>query len=129
MKTKTLLRWLAALAFIAAGANHFRMPEVYMSVIPHYLPWRRALVDISGAAEILGGIGILIPQARVAAGWGLIALLVAVFPANIDMALHGYRSVSGWLLWLRLPFQLVFVAWIYWTCCRAGDSSKAAVRR
>jgi uncharacterized membrane protein len=129
MKTKTLLRWLAALGFIAAGANHFRIAEVYMSVIPHYLPWPRALVDISGAAEILGGIGILIPKARVAAGWGLIALLVAVFPANIDMALHGYRSVSGWLLWLRLPFQLVFVAWIYWTCCRAGDSSKAAVRR
>jgi len=95
LQVKTTLRWLAALVFIAAGANHFRMPEVYMSVIPHYLPCPQALSDISGAAEILGGIGIFIPPVRIAAGWGLIALLVAVFPANIDMALHGFRSVPG----------------------------------
>ena len=121
MKIKTVLRWLAAVGFIAAGANHFRMPEVYVSIIPPYLPWPLALVNISGIAEILGGLGILIPKVRLAAGWGLIALLAAVFPANIDMALHGFRSVPGWILWLRLPCQLVFVAWIYWTCCYARN--------
>jgi len=117
MQMKLILRWLAAVAFIAAGANHFFMPEAYVSVIPSYLPWPLALSNISGAAEIIGGLGILIPKVRLAAGWGLIALLVAVFPANIDMAIHGFRSTPGWLLWLRLPFQLVFIAWIYWTCC------------
>jgi uncharacterized membrane protein len=123
MQTKTILRWAAALFFVAAGANHFRAPEIYVAVIPPYLPWPRALSNISGAAEILGGLGILIPKVRLAAGWGLIALLAAVFPANIDMALRGFRSVPGWILWLRLPFQFVFVAWIYWTCCSARNCS------
>jgi uncharacterized membrane protein len=126
MQMKVILRWVAALFFIAAGANHFRMPEVYVSIIPHYLPWPRALSDISGAAEMLGGLGLLIPKVRLAAGWSLIALLVAVFPANIDMAIHGFRSVPGWILWLRLPFQLVFAAWIYWTCCSGRSSAGAA---
>jgi uncharacterized membrane protein len=125
MQIKIILRWVAALFFIAAGANHFRIPEIYMAVIPPYLPWPRALSDISGAAEILGGLGILIPKVRVAAGWGLIALLAAVFPANIQMALHGFQSIPGWMLWLRLPFQMVFVGWIYWTCCSARNSLEA----
>jgi uncharacterized membrane protein len=124
MRIKTIFRWLAALFFIAAGANHFRTPEIYVAIVPHYLPWPLALSNISGAAEMLGGLGILIPMTRRAAGWGLIALLAAVFPANIDMALHGFRSIPGWVLWLRLPFQFVFVAWVYWTSCSARSFEK-----
>ena len=129
MQIKIILRWAAALFFIAAGANHFRMPEVYASVIPPWLPWPRALSDLSGAAEIFGGLGILIPKVRLAAGWGLIALLAAVFPANIDMAVHGFRSFPGWILWVRLPLQLVVAAWIYWTCCSARKSPDTLLNR
>jgi len=124
MEIKTIFRWIAALFFIAAGANHFRAPEIYVAIIPPYLPWPLALSNISGAAEILGGLCIPVPKIRIAAGWGLIALLAAVFPANLQMALHGFRSIPAWVLWLRLPFQLVFVAWIYWTCCYSKASPR-----
>lgn len=126
MRIKTIFRWLAALLFIAAGANHFRVPELYVAIVPPYLPWPLALSNISGAAEMLGGMGILIPMTRRAAGWGLIALLAAVFPANVHMALHGFRSIPGWVLWLRLPFQLVFVAWVYWTSCSERSIEESA---
>ncbi len=114
------LRWLLGLFFVIAGINHFRSPAVYLSIMPPYLPWHQALVDISGWAEIVGGLGVLFRPTRRAAAWGLIALLIAIFPANIHAALHGMRiggqPVAPWVLWLRLPFQLVFLAWVYWTC-------------
>jgi uncharacterized membrane protein len=73
-------------------------------------------VLISGVFEILGGVALLIPRSQVAAAWGLIALLVAVFPANVHMALHAdaYPEIPAALLWARLPFQAVFIAWAYW---------------
>ncbi len=95
---------------------------MYLAIMPPALPWPLPLVYLSGAAEIAGGVGALAPATRVAAGWGLIALLVAVFPANVYGALHG-MSISGreapsWVLWLRLPFQAVFIGWVYWACIR-----------
>ena len=78
---------------------------------------------IAGACEILGGIGLFIPRLRMAAGWGLIALLVAVFPANLHVALMGRMPGFGFspaILWLRLPFQAVFVAWVAWVAI-AGE--------
>ncbi len=122
---RTLARWLLALFFIGAGWNHFRDPAIYISMIPPYLPWPETLNSISGAAEIAGGLGILIPQTRHAAGWGLILLLIAIFPANIQMALHGLPqiTIAPWILWARLPFQLVFIGWVYWTCLKRPTPS------
>jgi uncharacterized membrane protein len=122
---KAAARWLAAVFFAAAGLNHFRLPALYLSVMPPQLPWPGGLVIASGLAEIIGGLGILIPKARRLAAWGLIALLFAVLPANVEMALHGFLGLPAWALWLRLPFQLVFVAWIYWTCLTAPSFNKS----
>ena len=82
-------RFLLALFFVVAGANHFVSPKIYLSIMPAYFPWPAQLVALSGAAEMAGGLGILFPQTRKLAGWGLIALLVAVFPANIQALSSG----------------------------------------
>ena len=113
---RTILRWLLGVCFVAAGINHFLAPRFYLAIMPPALPWPLALVYVSGVAEIMGGIGVLIPPTRRLAGWGLIVLLLAVFPANIYAAIHGVGSIPSWILWARLPFQLVFIAWVYWTC-------------
>ncbi len=118
------LRWLLAGLMIVAGLNHFRVPALYIAMIPAWLPAPSALNIISGIAEILGGIGLLAPwpAVRRAASWGLIALLLAVFPANINMAIHnlplGDNHVPAWTLWARLPLQVVLIAWAWW--CTAG---------
>ncbi len=86
--------------------------------MPPWLPWHQQLIDVSGAAEIVGGVGVLIPATRRAAGWSLIALLVAVFPANVYMALSVVdpeRQTATWLLWARLPVQAVLIAWVWWS--------------
>ncbi|HVE16368.1 MAG TPA: DoxX family membrane protein [Chthoniobacterales bacterium] len=117
---RLFLRIALAVFFIAAGVNHFRVPEMYLGIMPPMLPWPRELVWISGVAEIAGGIGVLIPALRRAAAWGLIALLVAVFPANIYAALHGMvingHDVPAWTLWARLPLQFVFIGWVAAAC-------------
>lgn len=82
---------LLSLLFIVAGVNHFVSPDVYLKIMPAYLPWPLALVYVSGFFEVVGGIGVALPRLRRAAGWGLIALLVAVFPANVDMVIHADR--------------------------------------
>ena len=117
------VRWILALFFIAAGANHFRDPALYLAMMPPWLPWPEAMNVISGVAEILGGVGMLIPQTRRWAGWGLIALLIAVFPANLHVAMQGQMEgldVSPTMLWLRLPFQAVFIALVWWTALRSS---------
>ena len=119
MTLRAVFRGLLAVAFVAAGINHFRRPDFYLAMIPPWLPSPAVLNFISGAAEILGGIGVLVPATGRFAGWGLIALLVAVFPANVHMALAGLRppgvEIASWVLWARLPFQAVFIAWVWWT--------------
>jgi uncharacterized membrane protein len=115
--TRMIFRWILSAFFIVAGMNHFRMPNVYIAMIPPWLPWPSGLNAISGVCEILGGIGVLFPSLRCAAGWGLIALLVAVFPANLHVALMGHMpgfSYSQATLWFRLPFQAVLIAWVAW---------------
>jgi uncharacterized membrane protein len=112
----TVSHWLLAAFFLAAGIYHFINPDLYLQMMPSWLPWPAGLVALSGAAEILGGIALLMPATRRVAGWWLIALLVAVFPANIHVALHGFPALKAppWVLWARLPFQAVLIAWIYW---------------
>ena len=110
-------RVLLALAFALAGLNHFRSPALYAEIMPPYLPFPLALIYISGAAEIAGGLGVLPRATRRAAGWGLLALLLAVFPANIYMATDkvvpsGYQ-LSDAVLWARLPLQFVLMAWVW----------------
>ncbi len=102
---------------VLSGAMHFRSPKVYERMMPSWLPAHRALVLISGVFEVLGGVGLLVPATQHLAAWGLIALFVAVFPANVNMAVNrlplGRRPVPTWALWLRLPFQLVFIGWAW----------------
>jgi uncharacterized membrane protein len=109
-------RLLLALLFIAAGALHFLNTAFYVNIVPPYLPHPRELVLLSGIAEILGGCGVLVPRARRAAGWGLVLLLLAVFPANLHMAQEALRNggLSPWtlLLLVRLPLQLALIAWV-----------------
>ena len=86
-RVKTISLWLMAAFYVFAGLNHFRAPEFYLPIMPPYLPWHAELVFLSGVAEVMIGVGLLVPRTRVLAAWGAIALLVAVFPANIHMAL------------------------------------------
>ena len=113
-----ILLVIAAMSYIAAGALHFARPEFYLKTMPPYIPWHSAMVQISGACEILGGLGLLFPMTRRAAAWGLVALLIAVFPANIYMATNpveaGAGSIAPAILWGRLPLQAVFIWWVMW---------------
>ena len=114
--------WLLSAFFIFSGLNHFRMPAIYVSMIPPWLPMPQVLNAVAGTCEVLGGIGVLVPRLRIAAGWGLIALLVAVFPANLHVALMGHMpgfAFSTLTLWLRLPFQGVLIAWVAWVTLSA----------
>jgi uncharacterized membrane protein len=101
--------------FIAAGIAHFVRPGVYVKIMPPYLPWPLGLVYLSGICEAGLGVLVLIPQCTRLAAWGLIALLIAVFPANVHMAMHPelYPRISPAVLWWRLPLQAVFIAWAY----------------
>ena len=110
-----MVRFLAGPCFVLAGTLHFTHSRFYRAIMPDYLPAHEELVAASGVAEIAGGAGLMVPGVRRAAGWWLIATLIAVFPANIHMALHPERyKVPGGraALYLRLPFQGVFIAWV-----------------
>ena len=115
-RDKTVLRAVMGVLYIAAGVNHFVNQAFYVSIMPPYVPWHVAMVWISGVAEIALGIGVLVPKTRALAGWGLIALLIAVFPANLHMALAepGTYDAPAWGLWLRLPVQALLIAWAWW---------------
>jgi uncharacterized membrane protein len=119
---KTLTRFVFGTAFVVAGLNHFRNPGFYVGIVPPYLPWPLALVYISGVAEIVLGAMLLFSQWTVMAAWGLIALLIAVFPANVHMAMNPdlYPSISPTALLIRLPVQGLLVAWAYWYTRRSS---------
>ena len=106
-----------AVAYAAAGVNHFWHTDFYTHIMPPYIPYPVAMVYISGVAEILGGICLLIPGTRKAAAWGLVALLVAITPVHINMALHpeNFKEVPLIAIYLRLPLQvlLIWLAYIY----------------
>jgi uncharacterized membrane protein len=122
-------RLLIAAFFTVAGANHFIAPDFYLPMMPGYLPWPMALIYLSGVAEIVGGIGVLIPKWRKWAGWWLIAVLIAIFPANIHMLIHDVplagRHLPSWVLWTRLPLQLVMIAWVYVSTIPSGRAVKS----
>ena len=113
-----------AVFFVAAGANHFISTEFYLELMPKSLPWHRDLIHVSGIAEMLLGAAVLLPRTRRVAGWGLIVLLISIFPANIHAALHGFRSMPTWVLWARLPFQFLFIAWVYWCCLSRSRATR-----
>lgn len=108
---------LIAVTFVIAGVLHFVRPRFYIAMMPPWLPAAAALVLVSGVFEILGGIGVLVPATRVAAGWGLIALLFAVFPANVQMLLNAraaHLSASTMaVLVARLPLQALLMYWVF----------------
>ena len=117
-KIQRIARFLLGLFFIYAGVNHFLMPELYLQMMPPVFPAPLALIYISGVFEIMGGMGLFPARTRSFSGWGLILLLLAVFPANIYMLteeiyLEGMPK-EEWLLWIRLPLQGVLIAWVWW---------------
>jgi uncharacterized membrane protein len=119
---RAFARLFLALLFIVAGVTHLVAPAIFVPIMPPYLLAPQFLVYVSGVAEIIGGAGLFISRFQVTAGWGLILLLIAVFPANI-YALQNGMVISGhpvphWILLLRLPFQAVIVYGVYWSSCK-----------
>ncbi len=114
---KKVLKYLFGLMFILAGINHFLKPEFYLPMMPPYIPAHELMVILSGIAEIVLGVMLFIPRFSRLAAWGMIALLVAVFPANLHMALNPelFPDVPQIGLWIRLPLQGVMIwwAWLY----------------
>jgi uncharacterized membrane protein len=112
---------VAAVFYIVAGALHFIKPAPYLRIMPAYIPSHAAMVRVSGVFEILGGLGLLVPATRRAAAFGLVALLIAVFPANLYMAMHpaegGAAAIPPGLRWGRLPLQALLIWWLVW-CTR-----------
>ena len=115
---KEILRVVLAISIITVGMIHFAKPAPFVKIMPPQLPYPLELVYISGFFEILGGIGLLIPLVSVAAAWGLIALFIAVFPANINMTINNIELEgiphNPILYWARLPLQAVLIAWAWW---------------
>lgn len=105
-------------AFIFSGVSHFLIPETFMKMMPPFLPAPMFLIYLSGVFEILGGVGLMISKTQRRAAIGLMLLLLAVFPANIYVALENIQ-LGGFMnytvyQWLRLPMQIVLIAWIWW---------------
>lgn len=117
-KLQKVLLAIGAAFYTFAGVLHFLKPAPYLKTMPPYVPWHSAMVSISGAAEIAGGLGLLIPPVRRVAAWGLVALLIAVFPANLYMATNpvaaGAASLPAAALYGRLLLQPLFVWWVLW---------------
>jgi uncharacterized membrane protein len=120
-------KWLFGVLFVLAGVNHFRAPDIYLKIMPPYLPFHRPFVLISGVFEIALGALLLVPQVSWLAAWGLIALLIAIFPANIYLYQHQEILPGPPLLHLlRLPLQgvLIWWAWIYTKQERTSESPR-----
>lgn len=118
-RAKRALLYAMAAFYVFAGVNHFRDPGFYLPMMPAYLPWHRELVWLSGAAELGLGLALLVRGLRRLAAWGVIALLLAVFPANLHVALEnvpigGRAEGLGVWNWVRLPFQALLIAWAFW---------------
>lgn len=118
-RARTIARIIMAVAMVVVGIVHFVWPAPFVRIVPPFLPAPLVLVYVSGAFEIALGLGLLVERARRWAGLGLIALYLAVFPANLYQALEEVPfedggAISATVLWLRLPLQLVFIAWAWW---------------
>ena len=119
-RTKKILLWVMAIAYAFAGYNHLINPEFYLAIIPPGLPDPEWLNLLSGLAEIVLAVFLLAePRVRALAAWGVIALLIAVFPANVyaaveNVGLEGPGTGPGAVAWVRLPFQALFIVWAWW---------------
>ncbi len=114
-------KFLFALLFVAGGIAHFAAPAFYLRLMPPYLPYHRALVLLSGGIEVALGVMLLIPWTSRLAAWGLIALLIAVFPANLHVFQHQDQFPLPWVVhFLRLPAQGLLIWWAYAYTGRAG---------
>jgi uncharacterized membrane protein len=116
---KAIALYLLAAAMTGVGIAHFVAPDPFVKIVPKQLPAPKALVYVSGFFEIAGGLGLLWGPTRVAAAWGLVALFIAVFPANVNQAMNAIsfddaRPIPRVALWCRLPFQALFIAWAWW---------------
>lgn len=116
---KNNARIATGLTFIFTGVSHFLMPDTFMKLMPPFIPFPLAMVYISGVFEILGGIGLIVPKTKLAASYGLILLLLAVYPANIYVAveniqLGGFMSNSIYQ-WFRVFLQIPLIFWVWWT--------------
>ncbi len=128
-RTKTTIRCLLAIFMIGAGTMHFMNPEFYLTIMPPYLPFHLGLVYVSGFFEILLGVLLLVPRFTRLAAWGIFALLIAVFPANIYLYQHQELLLAPPMVhFLRLPLQAVFLLWAYWHT-RPSDAGVAARSR
>lgn len=122
---KRIPNYILGSVFILAGMNHFFVPKFYTMIMPPSLPAHLQLVYISGVLEILGGAGVLFPRTRRWSGWGLIALMFAVYPANIYMARNPDKFgniAPPWALIVRLPLQFVLMGIIYWVAIRGQQA-------
>ncbi len=128
---KSLFKFLLVAFFVMAGINHFRHPEFYLRMMPPDLPWHGPLQYLSGLFEVVLGLMVLVPRWTRLAGWGLIALLLAIFPANLYMAMNPglFAELPAYAYYIRLPFQLVFIAWVYWTTLSSVAPSHRASAR
>jgi uncharacterized membrane protein len=117
-RPKRALRYVLGASLVLVGIAHFTAAEDFVAIVPPFLPAPLALVYVSGVFEILGGIGLQVPRTRRFSAWGLIALFIAVYPANIYMLVEGVGfgglPPDPLLLWLRMPLQFVFIAWAWW---------------
>ena len=125
-KLKLILKFLLAILFLLGGLNHFFSTAFYLHIMPSYLPYHLMLVYLSGLFEIILGIMLLIPKLSQLAAWGMIALLIAVFPANIQMAFNHelYPEYNPTTLWVRLPLQIVLIGWAYWYTTSISQGKK-----
>ena len=131
MKARDIGAVVLGALFIFAGSMHFIRTEFYLRMMPPYIPAHLLLVQISGVCEMLGGIGLIVPATRRIAAIGLIALLIAVFPANIQMALHPdlYRDIGPpAAFYIRLPLQLVAI-WLVWWAGAIGAMMRPRILR
>jgi uncharacterized membrane protein len=129
---KRPLLYVMGPGYVVAGILHFVVPELYVQIVPPVFPAALALVYLSGLAEIAVGVGLLIPRTRQHAAWATIALLVAIFPANVYMATHGVviegfpggGDPSSVVRWGRLPLQGVLILWAFWYTRPTGGNSR-----
>ncbi len=126
-RSKRILLWVMALAYVLAGFNHLMNPDFYVAIMPPGLPDPEWLNVLSGLAEIVLGVYLLEPRTRVLAAWGIIALLIAVFPANLYVALEnvgvgGPGTGAGAANYVRLPFQALLMVWAWWYTRPDDDS-------
>ncbi len=124
-------RGLLGAVFLLAGSLHFIRPQMYEAIMPDWIPAHTELVYASGVAELAGGAAVLIDRTARPGGWWLIATLLAIFPANVDMALNPerYPHVPESLLWLRLPLQGLLIVWVHRVAVGRPDSARRRPRR